>query len=148
VIRDAYFTEYNISLEKDLNAKVEGVFGKMLQLILLRNSDSDEVDLETADSYVEMLTKNEDEIAELGRNIDLFQKIFASRGLNQVRAFVDRYDQKLNIRASNETISESTKPKDFESVLRKSANMHSEARQLLLMYGELIYLIFKSHLFS
>lgn len=138
VIRDAYFSEYNISLEKDLSQKVEGLFGKMLQLILLRNSDPDEVDLELADSFVSLLSKSEHGLDELGRNLELFQRVFASRGLNQVRAFVDRYDQQiLGIRASNETISESNKTRDFESVLRKSVNVHSEVRQMLLMYAKI-----------
>lgn len=81
VIRDAYFNEYNISLEKDLNIKVEGIFGKMLQMILLRNSDSDELDLELAESFVNMLSKNEHGVEELGRNLDLFEKVFASHNL-------------------------------------------------------------------
>jgi hypothetical protein len=122
-------------LEKDLNLKVEGLFGKMLQIILLRTTDSDEINIEDADNFVSLLSKNEHGLEELGRNLDLFQKVFANRGLNQVRAFVDRYDQQmLNIRASNETISESSKSKDFESILRKSVNIHSEVRQMLLMY--------------
>lgn len=81
MIRDAYFNEYNISLEKDLNQKVEGLFGKMLQLILLRNSDPDDVDLELADSFIAMLSKNEHGLGELGRNLELFEKVFVSRGL-------------------------------------------------------------------
>lgn len=41
VIRDAYLAEYKISLERDLNMKVEGIFGKMLQHLLLRTKDPD-----------------------------------------------------------------------------------------------------------
>lgn len=127
-----------------MNIKVEGLFGKMLQMVLLRNSDPDDVDLEVAENFVSMLSKTEHGLEELGRNTDLFEKIFASRGLNQVRAFIDLYDKHmLSIRASNETISDTAKSKDFESILRKSVNIHSEIRQLLLSYGKLFNVLLK-----
>ncbi|KAI6189672.1 Annexin A11 [Aphelenchoides bicaudatus] len=138
VIRDAYLSEYNISLEKDLSQKVEGLFGKMLQLILLRNSDPDDVDLESTDNFVSLLSKSEHGLEELGRNIELFQKVIANRGLNNMRAFVERYDQHItNTRNSNETISDNSKSRDFESVLRRSVNIHTEIKQLLLMYAKI-----------
>ncbi|KAI6186853.1 Annexin A11 [Aphelenchoides besseyi] len=137
VIRDAYFNEYHVSLEKDLSLKVEGVFGKMLQLILLRTRDSDaEIDMEQTDNLVEEMIKIE--IDDLGRNLELFQKFFASQSMSQIRVFLDRYDARISsTKVSNETISESSKNRDFESIIRKSVNIHSEVRQLLLMYSKI-----------
>ncbi|CAD5231822.1 unnamed protein product [Bursaphelenchus xylophilus] len=139
VIKDAYFNEYHVSLEKDLGLKVEGLFGKMLQLILLRKNDpSDDVDIELADSMIAEITKNEHGVEEIGRNLDLFARVFANQGLNQIRCFVDRFDAKMNsAHQSTETISEASKAKDFESILRKSVNIHSEVRQMMLMYSKI-----------
>lgn len=59
VIRDAYYTEYRISLERDLNIKVEGLFGQMLKDLLLRNKDPDSsaVDLDYVDGLVDYLLR-------------------------------------------------------------------------------------------
>ncbi|CAD5224646.1 unnamed protein product [Bursaphelenchus okinawaensis] len=137
VIKDAYFNEYHVSLEKDLGLKVEGLFGKMLQHVLLRKSDpTDDVDIEMADNAIAEVTKTEHGVEEIGRNLDLFSRIFANQGLNQIRCFVDRFDVKMNsAHQSNETISE--KAKDFESIVRKSTTIHSEVRQMMLMYTKI-----------
>lgn len=56
VIRDAYQMEYRISMERDLSIKVEGLFGKILYQIMMRNKDFDEdVDIELADKEVQLL---------------------------------------------------------------------------------------------
>ena len=59
VIRDAYYTEYRISLERDLNIKVEGLFGQMLKDLLLRSKDPDStaVDLDYVDRLIDYLLK-------------------------------------------------------------------------------------------
>lgn len=58
VIKDAYFNEYHVSLEKDMGVKVEGLFGKMLQQVLLRRTDpADDVDVELAEHMVNDFTK-------------------------------------------------------------------------------------------
>lgn len=48
--------EYRIVLERDLSIKVEGLFGKMLNQLLMRNKDFDEeVNVELADKEVQLL---------------------------------------------------------------------------------------------
>ncbi|KAI6230734.1 Annexin A11 [Aphelenchoides fujianensis] len=140
VIRDAYFNEYHVNLEKDLSQKVEGIFGKMLSLLILRTRDLEaaDVDVEAAEANVQLLCNSDGGVEELGRNLELFQKLFSSQSLSQVRVFLDRYDVHVaNTKTSNETISDSSKTRDFESIIRKSVNIHSEVRQLLLMYSKI-----------
>lgn len=68
----------------------------------------------------------------------MFQKVFASQGLNQIRCFLERFDARMtSTNHSTETISDTSKPKDFESILRKSVNIHSEVRHMLLMYAKI-----------
>lgn len=56
MIRDTYQTEYRVSLERDLSVKVEGLFGRMLMQLLMRNKNLDsDVDVELADREVEAL---------------------------------------------------------------------------------------------
>lgn len=61
MIRDAYQSEFRVTLERDLSVKVEGLFGRMLNQILMRNRNFDvEVDIELADKEIEYLIKNVD----------------------------------------------------------------------------------------
>lgn len=56
VIRDAYLTEYRVTLDRDLSVKVEGLFGKMLAQVLARSKDFDaEIDVELAVREVQNL---------------------------------------------------------------------------------------------
>lgn len=58
MVRDAYQIEFHITLERDLNAKVEGLFGQMLHQILMRNKNfQTEVDIEFIDKEIKYLEK-------------------------------------------------------------------------------------------
>uniref|UniRef100_A0AC35GGT1 Uncharacterized protein n=1 Tax=Panagrolaimus sp. PS1159 TaxID=55785 RepID=A0AC35GGT1_9BILA len=129
VIRDTYYTEYRISLERDLNVKVEGLFGQMLKDLLLRPRDPDNtaVDLDYVDHMIGIITKPENGVEELGRNYEMFEKIFLNQSLIQLRSFFDRYDTHA-MRASAD--SDSPKVRDFETAIRKSVNMHSDIRHM------------------
>uniref|UniRef100_A0A914DVR4 Annexin n=1 Tax=Acrobeloides nanus TaxID=290746 RepID=A0A914DVR4_9BILA len=129
VIRDAYLAEYKISLERDLNMKVEGVFGKMLQQLLLRAKDPEpNVDMGQVEKLLDRLKSSDNGVEEIGRNSDLFNQIFISQSLSQIRALVDRFD------ALAVTPDVESKPKDFESLVRKSSNLHSDVRHMILLY--------------
>uniref|UniRef100_A0AC34FIG7 Annexin n=1 Tax=Panagrolaimus sp. ES5 TaxID=591445 RepID=A0AC34FIG7_9BILA len=133
VIRDTYYTEYRISLERDLNVKVEGLFGQMLKDLLLRPRDPDStaVDLDYVDHMIEIIAKPENGVEELGRNHEIFEKIFLNQSLIQLRSFFDRYDTQA-MRASAD--SDSPKVRDFETAVRKSVNMHSDIRHMILLF--------------
>uniref|UniRef100_A0AC34PVD7 Annexin n=1 Tax=Panagrolaimus sp. JU765 TaxID=591449 RepID=A0AC34PVD7_9BILA len=132
VIRDAYYTEYRISLERDMNIKVEGLFGQMLKDLLLRSRDPDStaVDLDYVDGLIECLNRNENGIDEIGRNLELFERIFINQSLTQLRSFLDRYDHQ----ATKITDSDSSKSRDFETLIRKSVNIHADVRHMLLLF--------------
>uniref|UniRef100_A0A915D1U5 Annexin n=1 Tax=Ditylenchus dipsaci TaxID=166011 RepID=A0A915D1U5_9BILA len=130
VIRDAYQAEFRVSLERDLNLKVEGLFGKMLLQLLLRSKDFDEeVDLEWADEQVFLLNAPENaSMEEIGRNLDLFNKLFGAQGLNQIRTFLEKYDAQAMHGDAD------VRGKDFESLIRKSVSLHSDVRQMILLF--------------
>lgn len=153
VIRDAYYTEYRISLERDLNIKVEGLFGQMLKDLLLRSRDPDStaVDLDYVDGLIEYLNRvsrhvrqqnsskllqNENGIDEIGRNLELFERIFINQNLIQLRSFFDRYD----LQATKFIDTESIRSRDFETAIRKSVNIHADVRHMLLLFGKLFYI--------
>lgn len=58
MIRDTYLGEFRVPLERDLNVKVEGLFGRMLQQLLLRSKDPDnEVDMDAVDKEIAVIRK-------------------------------------------------------------------------------------------
>ncbi|KAE9552945.1 hypothetical protein FO519_003822 [Halicephalobus sp. NKZ332] len=132
VIRDAYYSEFRISLERDLNIKVEGLFGQMLKDLLLRNKDPDSsaVDLDYVDGLIDYLLRSENGVDEIGRNLELFERIFVNQSLIQLRSFFDRYD----LKSMKSPGSESPKPRDFETAIRKSVNIHSDVRHMMLLF--------------
>lgn len=82
--------------------------------------------------------QNDFGVEEIGRNLELFQRVFAGQSLNQIRYFLDRFDARVgSAHQSMETLSESSRNRDFESILRKSVNIHSEVRHMLLMYSKI-----------
>uniref|UniRef100_A0A914YJ41 Uncharacterized protein n=1 Tax=Panagrolaimus superbus TaxID=310955 RepID=A0A914YJ41_9BILA len=111
----------------------------MLKDLLLRPRDPDStaVDLDYVDHMIEIITKPENGIEELGRNNELFEKIFLNQSLIQLRSFFDRYDSHA-MRASAD--SDSPKVRDFETAVRKSVNMHSDIRHMILLFGKDIFL--------
>ncbi|KAI1720706.1 annexin domain-containing protein [Ditylenchus destructor] len=128
VLRDTYQSEFRIALERDVNVKVEGLFGKMLLQLLMRGKDFEvDVDVELAERQVELLHASGG-VEEIGRNLDLFTRLFGSQGLNQIRTFLERYDS----HAMN--VDGEIRGKDFESVIRKNVNIHSDVKQMLLLF--------------
>ncbi|KAL3083190.1 hypothetical protein niasHS_010992 [Heterodera schachtii] len=140
VIRDTYQNEFRVQLERDLSIKVEGLFGKMLAQLLMRKTDfAEEFDLEEAQKEADILFK-EGTVEELGRSMELFNRVFGLRSARQIQAFVDRYDKRV-IDAQNEHGNklasgrrESRTVRNFEWTIRKSVNIHSDIKQAILLY--------------
>jgi hypothetical protein len=79
----------------------------------------------------------------------MFNRVFGLRSLTQIRAFVQRFDQ----RAIEASMKEGITPiggggggrevrgksreriRDFETSIRKSTNIHSDVKQAILLYG-------------
>ncbi|KAH7712132.1 CRE-NEX-4 protein [Aphelenchoides avenae] len=132
VIRDTYIGEFRTPLERDLNVKVEGLFGRMLQQLLLRSKDPEnDVDMDLVDKELASIRKLEHGIEELGRNLDLFTRIFATQSLNQIRALLDRFDSAAVVDGVPD------RSREFESIVRKSVNIHSDVRQMLLLFAKI-----------
>ncbi|KAI3422058.1 hypothetical protein GPALN_012594 [Globodera pallida] len=142
VIRDTYQNEFRVLLERDLSIKVEGLFGKMLAQLLLRKTDfADDLDVEEARREADVLFK-EGNVEELGRSLELFNRVFGLRSPRQIQAFVERYDtraREAQNRSENELASggrtESRTVRNFEWTIRKSVNIHSDIKQAILLYG-------------
>lgn len=68
---------------------------------------------------------------ELGRNFDLFSRILATQSLNQIRAFLDRFDAAVVVDGVAD------RSREFETIVRKSVNIHSDVRQMLLLFAKI-----------
>lgn len=102
------------------------------------------------------------DLEEIGRNLELFNRLFASQGLNQIRTFLERYDAQAMANligsgnASVATVANATsnggymrtdsnsggggnefRGRDFESMIRKNVHIHSDVRQMILLFGKL-----------
>lgn len=72
-------------------------------------------------------------IEEIGRNFELFSRFFGNQSMNQIRTFLERYDAQSLWNIGSET---DTRGRDFESMVRKSVNIHSDVRQMLLLFSK------------
>uniref|UniRef100_A0A1I7YN54 Annexin n=1 Tax=Steinernema glaseri TaxID=37863 RepID=A0A1I7YN54_9BILA len=122
VIRDAYLTKYRTTLEKDASLKVEGLYGRMLQMLLCRDrSDRDtKLNDELVDKHAHMLNSVNQGLDEVARNLGLFEQYFVGHSWKHIAAVVDKADSRRG------------GGKDVETSIRKNKNMHSDVRQMLL----------------
>uniref|UniRef100_A0A183CTA7 Annexin n=1 Tax=Globodera pallida TaxID=36090 RepID=A0A183CTA7_GLOPA len=86
----------------------------------------------------------EGNVEELGRSLELFNRVFGLRSPRQIQAFVERYDtraREAQNRSENELASggrtESRTVRNFEWTIRKSVNIHSDIKQAILLYARI-----------
>lgn len=72
------------------------------------------------------------DIEEFGRNLQLFNRIFASQTLKQVDAFIRAYES----HDQSEFTEGSEKSHDFVTGIRRSKKVHSDIRHMLIIFGQ------------
>ncbi|GMR59508.1 hypothetical protein PMAYCL1PPCAC_29703 [Pristionchus mayeri] len=134
VIREQYQQDFKKTLEKDINMKVEGIFGRMLSLLLCkpREEDGKRLDEDLVNRHANLLLSvvslpslpslslSQCTVDDLSRNILVFEQIFVLKCWRHVAAVINRADELRGDR------------RDIETILRKNKTMHSETRLMLL----------------
>ncbi|CAJ0950840.1 unnamed protein product, partial [Mesorhabditis belari] len=122
VIRESYLADYRKTLEKDLSVKVEGIFGKMLSLLLCKPRDEHgkRIDEDLVAKHATLLARNT--VEELAKNLQTFEEIFVQHTWRHIAAVLDAADEMIT----------KEREKDLETLIRKNKNIHSEIRQMFL----------------
>ncbi|GMS80471.1 hypothetical protein PENTCL1PPCAC_2646 [Pristionchus entomophagus] len=120
VIREQYQQDFKKTLEKDINVKVEGIFGRMLSLLLCKSREEDgkRLDEELVNRHANLMLSQT--VDDLSRNVVIFEQIFAVKSWRHIAAVLNRADELRGDR------------RDIETILRKNKTMHSETRLMLL----------------
>ncbi|CAO4376699.1 unnamed protein product [Caenorhabditis nigoni] len=120
-LRDTYQTDYRKSLDKDITVKVEGVTGKMLNMLLCVNREEGlgvRLNDELVDKHVKMLSATT--VDDIARNVNLFEELFIGHSWKHIGTVLDKVDEARPDKS------------DFETQIRRNKSIHSEARLILL----------------
>ncbi|VDD93530.1 unnamed protein product [Enterobius vermicularis] len=121
VIRDSYLSKYQVQIEKDMETKVTGLFGRMLRVLLKvpRNDDQLMVDSDLADEHVKLISVRG--VEAIGRDVDLFTELFAGHSWGQIAAFLQRFKMS------------DVRRKSLLSYIRQDKNLHADIQKMLLV---------------
>uniref|UniRef100_A0A0K0FYY3 Annexin n=1 Tax=Strongyloides venezuelensis TaxID=75913 RepID=A0A0K0FYY3_STRVS len=121
VIKETYTSTTNRNLERDIVNKVEGICGKFIQALFSKTRDDDDtINGEIIKENLNIIAQSSNFFDDLGKNLDLFTKLFVTPSFPSIREMIDTYDGKKD------------SGKDFESMLRKNKIMHAEIRNIIL----------------
>uniref|UniRef100_A0A0N4ZJ78 tRNA-uridine aminocarboxypropyltransferase 1 n=1 Tax=Parastrongyloides trichosuri TaxID=131310 RepID=A0A0N4ZJ78_PARTI len=122
VIKETYTSTTSRSLDKDILNKIEGICGKFLQALYVKpREDDDVINEEIIKENLNLIQSTSNFFEELGRNVELFGKLFVSPSFATIHDMIETYDLKKE------------PGKDFESLLRKNKNLHTEIRNIILL---------------
>uniref|UniRef100_A0A0K0DYK6 Annexin n=1 Tax=Strongyloides stercoralis TaxID=6248 RepID=A0A0K0DYK6_STRER len=121
VLKETYTSTTNRNLEKDIVNKIEGICGKFIQVFFTKTRDDDEyINNEIIKENLNIISQSSNIFDDVGKNIDLFTKLFVTPSFASIREMIDTYDSKKD------------PGKDFESMLRKNKIIHTEIRNIIL----------------
>uniref|UniRef100_A0A8R1HK51 Annexin n=1 Tax=Caenorhabditis japonica TaxID=281687 RepID=A0A8R1HK51_CAEJA len=120
-LRETYLTDYRKSLDKDITVKVEGVVGKMLNLLLCTNRDEGlgiKLNDDLVAKHVKILSNVS--IDDIAKNVQVFEELFIGHSWKHIGAVLDKFDEtRIDLH-------------DIETVIRRNKTIHSEIRLILL----------------
>ncbi|CAI2353517.1 unnamed protein product [Caenorhabditis sp. 36 PRJEB53466] len=120
-LRDTYHTDYRKTLDKDISVKVEGVVGKMLNLLLCSNREEGlgvKVNDQLVEKHVKILLNTP--VDDIAKNVQLFEELFIGHSWKHIGAVLDKVDEARK------------DAQDIEAIIRRNKNIHSEIRLILL----------------
>ncbi|CEF68960.1 Annexin family and Annexin repeat-containing protein [Strongyloides ratti] len=121
VIKETYTSSINRNLEKDIINKIEGICGKYIQALFIKTREEDDyINSEMVKENLNIISQSSNFFDDVGKNIDLFIKLFVIPSFLSIREVIDAYDSRKD------------PGKDFESMLRKNKIIHTEIRNIIL----------------
>uniref|UniRef100_A0A0N5AR13 Annexin n=1 Tax=Syphacia muris TaxID=451379 RepID=A0A0N5AR13_9BILA len=123
VVCEAYLEKYRIAMEKDMEIKVDGTYGRMLRALLKhpRVDNQIEIDLPLANKQVSIIQQQVSGPEEIGRNVELFIELFAGHSWTQIAAFLQRFK------------AQDQHHRSLQSYVKYDKDLHADIQKMLLV---------------